>query len=221
MRIILIGPPGAGKGTQSRFITETLQIPAIATGDMLRAAVGAGSAIGQKIAAIMDSGALVSDDIIVELVKARTAEPDCQRGFLFDGFPRTIAQADALREQQIKIDCVIHFDVADDAIVERISGRLVHAASGRVYHRQHNPPKNTDIDDVTGEPLEQRADDQEAVVRQRLSVYHQQTKPLIDYYREWSASGDELAPHYESLSGMGAVEEIKKKISAILTQLSC
>jgi adenylate kinase len=217
MRIILIGPPGAGKGTQAKLITETLAIPAVATGDMLRSAVQQGSAIGQKVSSIMQAGQLVSDAIIIELVEQRIAQSDCDNGFLFDGFPRTIAQADALREQNIKIDRVINFEVADNIIVERISGRLLHKASGRVYHREYNSPKVEGIDDVTGEPLMQRDDDKEQIVRKRLAVYHQQTQPLIKYYQDWADSQDDLAPKYCSISGADSVEAIKQRIMTLLT----
>ncbi|MCH9644746.1 MAG: adenylate kinase [Gammaproteobacteria bacterium] len=216
MRIILLGPPGAGKGTQSRFITETLQIPQIATGEMLRAAVAEGSELGKKLSSIMSSGELVPDDIMVRLVEQRIAQPDCDNGYLFDGFPRTRAQAEALRTQKIKIDFVINFEVPDDTIVERICGRLTHVSSGRVYHKTHNPPKVEGLDDETGEPLFQRDDDKEEIVRHRLEVYHKQTSPLIDYYHDWADSGDEMAPRYYSISGIGAVDEIKRRITDIL-----
>src|SRR5580765_618831 len=194
MRLILLGAPGAGKGTQAAFICQKFGIPQISTGDMLRAAVKAGSPLGLAAKQVMDSGALVSDDIIIGLVKDRLAQPDCSRGYLFDGFPRTIPQADAMKAAEVAVDYEIEIDVPDAAIVERMSGRRVHPASGRTYHVKFNPPKTTGHDDVTGEPLIQRADDREETVMNRLTIYHAQTEPLITYYERWEASGDARAP---------------------------
>jgi adenylate kinase len=216
MRLILLGPPGAGKGTQAAFIKEAYGIPQISTGDMLRAAVEAGTPLGVAAKKVMDSGALVSDDIIIALVKERLKAADCANGYLFDGFPRTIPQADAMKDAAVPIDFVLDIAVPDAAIVERMSGRRVHAASGRTYHTMFNPPKVAGRDDITGEPLIQRDDDQEATVKKRLSVYHAQTEPLIAYYRQWAASGDPRAPKYRSVDGMGSVDAIK---DAVLTAL--
>lgn len=217
MRIILLGPPGAGKGTQAAYLCEAYGIPQISTGDMLRAAVKAGTPLGREAKKVMDSGGLVSDDIIIGLVKERIAEPDCANGFLFDGFPRTIAQADALNDEGIKIDAVVEIKVDDEEIVKRMSGRRVHPASGRVYHVEHNPPKVPGKDDETGEPLVQRDDDQEETVRKRLQVYHEQTRPLVDYYASWAASGDPQAPRYVSVQGSGTVEEVQARIQEALS----
>ena len=216
MRIILLGAPGAGKGTQAQFICEKYGIPQISTGDMLRAAVKAGTPLGVKAKEIMDAGKLVSDDIIVGLIKERIQEADCANGCLFDGFPRTIPQADALKEEGIKIDAVINFDVADEEIISRLSGRRVHEASGRVYHIAHNPPKVEGKDDETGEPLVQRADDQEDTVKKRLDIYHEQTKPLVDYYSAWADKGEADAPKYVYIAGVGSVEQIKEKVLGAL-----
>ncbi|EAR08587.1 adenylate kinase [Reinekea blandensis] len=216
MRIILLGAPGAGKGTQAQFICDKYGIPQISTGDMLRAAVKAGTPLGVQAKEIMDQGGLVSDDIIIGLIKERIQQPDCANGCLFDGFPRTIPQADALKEQGIRIDAVINFDVADEEIVARLSGRRVHEASGRVYHVMHNPPKESGIDDITGEPLIQRDDDKEETVRKRLSVYHEQTKPLVEYYRTWAEKEPESAPKYVYIEGVGSVEDIKTKVLGAL-----
>lgn len=216
MRIILLGPPGAGKGTQARFVTQQFSIPQISTGDMLRAAVKAGTPLGLEAKKVMDAGKLVSDDIIIGLVKDRIQQSDCQQGFLLDGFPRTIAQADALRKLAIKIDFVVVLEVPDEVIINRMSGRLVHPGSGRVYHRVDHPPKQAGQDDVTGEPLIQREDDREETVRKRLEIYHQQTHPLITYYRDWYASGDVIAPVYAATSGDGALEEVRARIFHIL-----
>lgn len=216
MRIILLGGPGAGKGTQSGFITERFDIPQISTGDMLRAAVKAGTPLGLKAKEVMDAGQLVSDDIIIGLVKERIQQDDCKNGFLFDGFPRTIAQADAIKDAGIKIDDVVEIAVDDEEIIKRMSGRRAHLASGRTYHVVFNPPKQEGIDDVTGEPLVQRDDDKEETVRKRLNVYHEQTAPLIDYYATWAQSGDEMAPKYVKVEGIGAVEEIRDKIFSSL-----
>ena len=213
MRIILLGPPGAGKGTQAKVITETFSIPQISTGDMLRAAVKSGSELGIQVKSVMDSGALVSDDLIVSLVKERIQEPDCSKGFLFDGFPRTIPQAEALVEAGIKIDKVLEIVVPDDEIVSRLSGRRVHPASGRVYHVDHNPPLSKDVDDETGEPLIQRDDDKEETVLHRLAVYHDQTEPLVDFYK--SKGPDQTS--YLSVEGVGSVEEISRKVLATVS----
>lgn len=212
MKVILLGGPGAGKGTQANFISEKYGIPQISTGDMLRAAVKAGTPLGVEAKKVMDAGGLVSDDIILGLVKERTAEPDCKNGFLFDGFPRTLAQADALKEQGVDIDAVVEIDVDDDEIVKRMSGRRVHLPSGRTYHVVFNPPKVEGKDDETGEDLIQREDDQEETVLARLKVYHDQTEPLIEYYSSWANSGDEKAPAYIKINGVGSVEEIKENI---------
>ncbi|HLS42464.1 MAG TPA: adenylate kinase [Paenalcaligenes sp.] len=212
MRLILLGPPGAGKGTQATFITEEFSIPQISTGDMLRAAVKAQTPLGVEAKAIMDAGGLVSDDLIIGLVRDRLQQDDCQTGYLFDGFPRTIPQADALKEANVKLDYVIEIDVPSEDIIERISGRRVHPASGRSYHIRFNPPKVADTDDVTGEPLVQRDDDSEQTVRHRLDVYESQTRPLVEYYSSWAASGESEAPKYRKISGVGSVEEIKQRI---------
>ena len=216
MRLILLGAPGAGKGTQAAFLTERFGIPQISTGDMLRAAVKAGTPLGLQAKKVMDSGALVSDDIILALVKERIAQPDCAAGFLFDGFPRTIVQAEALKAAGVKLDYVLEIDVPDSAIIERMSGRRVHGASGRTYHDRFNPPRVAGVDDVTGEPLIQRVDDQEETVKKRLAVYAQQTRPLVDYYQRWAASGDPAAPAYRKISGTGSVDEITARALAAL-----
>jgi adenylate kinase len=216
MRIILLGPPGAGKGTQAGFIRDHFGIPQISTGDMLRAAVKAGTPLGLAAKKVMDAGQLVSDDIIVGLVKERLQQPDCTAGYLFDGFPRTIPQAEAMRSAGIAVDFVLEIDVPDADIVERMSGRRVHPGSGRTYHVRFNPPKVPDRDDVTGEPLVQRDDDKEEVVRKRLEVYHAQTSVLVDYYSRWAASGDPQAPRYRKVSGVGSVEEIRRRVFAAL-----
>ena len=216
MRLILLGPPGAGKGTQAGFIRDAYAIPQISTGDMLRAAVKAGTPLGLAAKKVMDSGALVSDEIIVGLVKDRLREPDCVKGYLFDGFPRTIPQADAMKAATVQIDYVLEIDVPDAAIVERMSGRRVHLASGRTYHLKYNPPRVPDRDDVSGECLIQRDDDREETVRKRLAVYHEQTEPLVAYYRQWSATGDARAPKYRRVEGLGAVESVKNAVLAAL-----
>jgi len=208
MRLILLGAPGAGKGTQATFLCQKFGIPQVSTGDMLRAAVKAGTPLGLAAKKVMDSGALVSDDIIIGLVKERIAQPDCTNGFLFDGFPRTIAQADAMKQAGVKLDVVLEIDVPDAAIVERMSGRRAHLPSGRTYHVKFNPPKVAGIDDVSGEPLVQRADDSEETVKKRLAVYHAQTRPLVDYYSQWAASGDAAAPRYRRIDGTGSVDQI-------------
>ena len=211
MRLILLGPPGAGKGTQATFIKEKFGIPQISTGDMLRAAVKAGTPLGIAAKKVMDSGALVSDDIIIGLVKERLKEPDCANGYLFDGFPRTIPQADAMKAAGVALDYVLEIDVPDEDIVLRLSGRRVHLASGRTYHVKFNPPKVEGKDDVTGEPLILRADDEEATVKKRLDVYHSQTKALVEYYTTWAKSGAALAPQYRRIYGVGAVDDIKAR----------
>ncbi len=216
MRGILLGPPGAGKGTQAGFIVEKFGIPQISTGDMLRAAVKAGTPLGVEAKRVMDAGNLVSDNIIVGLVKERLAAPDCAKGFLFDGFPRTIAQADALKTQAIGIDYVMEIDVPDEEIISRMSGRRVHLASGRTYHVLFNPPKVQGKDDVTGEDLIQRDDDKKETVRNRLQVYREQTQPLVDYYTKWQASGDAAAPRYVKVSGLGTVGEVRDRLFAAL-----
>ena len=212
MRIILLGAPGAGKGTQAQFITEKYKIPQISTGDMLRAAVKAQSPLGVEAKKVMDAGQLVSDEIIIGLVKARIAQADCVNGFLLDGFPRTIPQADALKEAKVPIDAVVEIDVADDEIIKRMSGRRMHPASGRTYHVIFNPPKTADVDDESGEALIQREDDKPETVAKRLSVYHDQTEPLINYYREWGVADAENAPAYVYIPGVGTVSDIKQKV---------
>ena len=212
MRLILLGGPGAGKGTQATYIKEKYGIPQISTGDMLRAHVKNGSELGKAAKKIMDSGALVSDDIIIGMVKERINEPDCANGFLFDGFPRTIPQADAMKHAGIKLDYLVEIAVDDAEIIERMSGRRSHLPSGRTYHIRFNPPKVAGKDDVTGEDLVQREDDKEETVKKRLSVYHEQTEPLVAYYRNW-ATGDEInAPRYLKIPGVGKVEAIRDKI---------
>jgi adenylate kinase len=219
MRLILLGGPGAGKGTQANLIKEKYDIPQISTGDMLRAAVKAGTELGKKAKVVMDSGGLVSDEIIIGLVKERIEEPDCKNGFLFDGFPRTIPQADAMKDAGVAIDAVVDIDVPDGEIIKRMSGRRVHLASGRTYHLVFNPPKEEGKDDVTGEPLIQREDDQEETVKQRLDVYHAQTEPLIDYYKNWESTGEDAAPKYIHIPGVGKVEEITASIFSALEAL--
>ena len=208
MRLILLGAPGAGKGTQANFICQKFGIPQISTGDMLRAAVKAGTELGLAAKKVMDAGGLVSDDIIIGLVKERIQQADCANGFLFDGFPRTIPQAEAMKQAGVKLDLVLEIDVPDEAIIERMSGRRVHVASGRTYHVKYNPPKEEGKDDVTGEELIQRKDDEEATVRTRLDVYQKQTRPLVDYYGQWAATGDAQAPRYRKISGQGSVDQI-------------
>ena len=208
MRLILLGAPDAGKGTQAAMICQKYGIPQISTGDMLRAAVKAGSPLGVAAKQVMDAGGLVSDDIIIGLVKERITQPDCANGFLFDGFPRTIPQADAMKQAGVNLDYVLEIDVPDEAIIERMSGRLFHLASGRSYHVKFNPPKTPGVDDATGEPLVQRDDDKEATVRKRLQVYQDQTRPLVDYYSSWAASGAPGAPRYRKISGTGSVDQI-------------
>ena len=218
MRLILLGAPGAGKGTQATFIKEKFNIPQISTGDMLRAAVKAGTPMGLAAKKVMDAGGLVSDDIIIGLVKDRLKEPDCQNGYLFDGFPRTIPQADAMKDAGVMIDYVLEIDVPDEAIIERMSGRRVHPASGRTYHLKFNPPKVEGRDDVTGEELILRDDDHEYTVRKRLAVYHEQTEVLVDYYNQWAKSGQPGAPQYRRIEGVGPVDEIRDRAFAALAQ---
>ena len=216
MRLILLGAPGAGKGTQATFICQKYGIPQISTGDMLRAAVKAGTPLGIEAKKIMDSGELVSDELIINLVRERLSQPDCANGFLFDGFPRTIPQADAMKAAGVKLDYVLEIDVPFDAIIERMSGRRSHPASGRTYHVKYNPPKVEGIDDVTGEPLIQREDDKEETVAKRLEVYSAQTRPLVDYYSGWAKQDPAAAPKYRAISGTGSVEEITARALAAL-----
>jgi len=212
MRLILLGAPGAGKGTQAAFLREKFGIPQISTGDMLRAAVKAGTPLGIEAKKVMDAGGLVSDDIIIGLVQARLQEPDCAAGYLFDGFPRTIPQADAMKDANVKIDYVVEVDVPESEIIERMSGRRVHLASGRTYHEKHNPPKVAGKDDLTGEPLVLRDDDKEETVRKRLDVYREQTRPLVDYYQAWENNDPDNAPRYRKISGVGSVDDIKRRL---------
>jgi adenylate kinase len=211
MRLILLGPPGAGKGTQAGFITSKYGIPQISTGDMLRAAIKAGTPLGLAAKKLMDAGQLVADDIVIALAKERLAQPDCAKGYLLDGFPRTLPQAEAMRSAAVPIEYVLEIDVPDEDIVQRMGGRRVHLASGRTYHVKFNPPKVADRDDLTGEPLIQRDDDQEATVRKRLEVYKSQTRPLIEYYEKWRATDDPRAPRHLRISGRGTVDEIKAR----------
>ncbi len=216
MKIILLGPPGAGKGTQAAAITGRYAIPQVSTGDRLRAAAKAGTPLGLAAKKVMDAGQLVSDDIIIALVKERLKAPDCAKGYLFDGFPRTLGQAEAMKQAGVAVDHVLEIDVPEDEIVLRMSGRRVHPASGRSYHVKFNPPKTPDRDDVTGEPLIQRADDLEATVRKRLDVYRRQTQPLVEYYTRWAATGDARAPRVHRISGLGSIEEIRARTIAAL-----
>ncbi len=220
MRLILLGGPGAGKGTQANFIKDKYRIPQISTGDMLRAAIKAGSDLGKKAKGYMDSGGLVPDEVIIGLVKERIKQSDCEKGFLFDGFPRTIPQADAMKEAGVSIDAVVDINVPDAEIIKRMSGRRVHLASGRTYHLTFNPPKEEGKDDVTGEALIQRDDDKEETVRNRLEVYHAQTEPLIDYYKSWESTGESAAPKYIRIEGVGKVEEIRDQIYSVLDKFS-
>ena len=208
MRLILLGAPGAGKGTQATFVCRKYGIPQISTGDMLRAAVKAGTPLGIEAKKIMDAGGLVGDELIINLVKDRLAQPDCAHGFLFDGFPRTLPQADAMKAAGVKLDYVLEIDVPFEAIIERMSGRRSHPTSGRTYHVKFNPPRTAGMDDVTGEPLIQRNDDKEETVRKRLEVYSAQTRPLVDYYSSWAKAAPDAAPKYRAISGMGSVEDI-------------
>ncbi|MEI7536002.1 MAG: adenylate kinase [Comamonadaceae bacterium] len=216
MKLILLGAPGAGKGTQATFICQKYGIPQISTGDMLRAAVKAGTALGIEAKKIMDAGGLVSDELIINLVKERIAQPDCAAGFLFDGFPRTIPQADAMKAAGVKLDYVLEIDVPPEAIIERMSGRRSHAPSGRTYHVKFNPPKVAGLDDITGEALIQRADDKEETVKKRLEVYSAQTRPLVDYYAGWAKADPVAAPKYRAISGTGDVNEISASAFAAL-----
>ncbi len=216
MKLILLGAPGAGKGTQAAFITEKYGIPQISTGDMLRAAVKAGTPLGLEAKKVMDAGQLVSDEIILGLIKERLQQPDCAKGFLFDGFPRTIPQAEALRTQGVDLDLVLEIDVPDEEIIKRMSGRRVHTASGRTYHIVFNPPKVAGKDDATGEDLIQREDDKEETVRKRLDVYHSQTKPLVEFYSKWAATGDARAPKYRRVNGVGPLDGIREAVLAAL-----
>jgi adenylate kinase len=216
MRVILLGGPGAGKGTQAAYITQRYGIPQISTGDMLRAAVKAGTPLGLAAKVVMDRGDLVSDDIIIGLVKERITQADCRSGFLFDGFPRTIPQAEAMKVSGVPLEHVVEICVPDEVIVERMSGRRVHVSSGRSYHMKFNPPKRDMVDDVTGEPLVQRADDHEETVMKRLRIYHHQTEPLVEYYSRWAAQGDRKAPRYHRVDGLGKVEEVRDRIFAAL-----
>lgn len=212
MRLILLGAPGAGKGTQAQYICERYSIPQISTGDMLRAAVKAGTPLGIEAKKVMDAGGLVSDDIILGLIKERLQQPDCAKGFLFDGFPRTIPQAQALKDQGVKLDFVVEVDVPDEEIIKRMSGRRVHPGSGRTYHVVFNPPRIEGKDDLTDEPLIQRDDDKEETVRKRLDVYHSQTKPLVEFYSKWAEGGDADAPQYVKVEGVGSVTDIRDEI---------
>ncbi len=212
MRLILLGGPGAGKGTQAKFITEKYGIPQISTGDMLRQAVKEGTQLGLEAKKYMDAGELVPDDVIIGLVKERIKQPDCEKGFLFDGFPRTIPQAEAMKDAGVQIDYVVEIAVPDEEIIKRMSGRRVHLPSGRTYHIIYNPPKVEGKDDVTGEPLVQRDDDKEETVKKRLEIYHAQTEPLVDFYKKWEASGDANAPKYVRIDGVGTVDEIRDRI---------
>ncbi|MCH8497077.1 MAG: adenylate kinase [Marinobacter sp.] len=217
MRVILLGAPGAGKGTQAQFITEKFSIPQISTGDMLRAAVKAESPLGLQVKEVMTTGGLVSDDIIIQLIEERIQQPDCVNGFLLDGFPRTIPQAEALKAQGIAIDYVVEIAVADEEIIHRLSGRRVHEGSGRTYHVKYDPPKVEGKDDVTGEPLIQRTDDQEETIRKRLDIYHSQTAPLINFYQDWAQQAASEAPRYVRVEGIGSLDDIRERI---LNQLS-
>lgn len=216
MRIILLGMPGAGKGTQARFLAEKYRIPQISTGDMLRAAIKDGTPLGLQARAYIDRGALVPDDVVIGVVKQRLAEPDCASGFIFDGFPRTLPQAEALRRSGIEVDFVVDIDVNDDEILRRLGGRRVHPASGRTYHVVFNPPRVAGRDDVTGESLVQRRDDREETVRERIATYHELSRPLIDYYSQWHRSGDPRAPRFVRVDGSGSVEQVREQLFAAL-----
>jgi len=218
MKLILLGAPGAGKGTQATFICEKFNIPQISTGDLLRATVKSGSKLGLKLKKILDSGSLVDDELVINMVQARIAEPDCANGFLFDGFPRTVLQAEAIRSQGLKLDYLLEIQVPFEDIIERMSGRRSHPASGRTYHIKFNPPLVEDVDDITGEPLVQRADDHIDTVTKRLEVYRQQTRPLIDYYTAWVRWSPKEAPKYRVINGVGTVEEIKQRVFAAFEQ---
>jgi adenylate kinase len=216
MRILLLGQPGAGKGTQAQFLIRKYGIPQISTGDMLRAAINSGSQLGKDAKGYMDRGELVPDPLVIQLVQERVKQPDAAKGFIFDGFPRNLAQAEALRAAGVDLDVVVDFKVEDSEILKRMSGRRVHPGSGRSYHVDFNPPKVPGVDDITGEPLVQRADDNETTVRKRIETYHEQTKPLVKYYLDWAASGDARAPQYIDINGQGPVDEIREKIFAAL-----
>ncbi len=216
LRVMLLGAPGAGKGTQAAFIKEAFHIPQISTGDMLRAAVKAGTPLGLKAKSIMEAGQLVPDDLILDLIRQRLSEADCQAGYLLDGFPRTLAQAEAMRDLNIQLDVVLEIDVPDEAIVERVTGRRVHPASGRSYHIRFNPPKQENVDDITGEPLIQRPDDTELTTRKRLEIYHQQTHPLINYYSSWRKNDPQHAPRFDRLSGVGSLQEVNDRLMECL-----
>ncbi len=216
MRLVLLGGPGAGKGTQALRLMKSFNIPQISTGDMLRAAIAAGTELGMSAKKIMDAGQLVSDDIMIGLVKERLKQDDCRNGFLLDGFPRTIPQAEALKKAGIDLDHVVEIAVQDEEIVQRISGRRVHPASGRIYHVQYNPPKQADTDDETGEPLVLRDDDREEIIRKRLEIYHQQTEPLIDYYQAWATQGTDRAPAFHRISGEGCVDTIFQRVLSVI-----
>lgn len=218
MRIIIMGPPGAGKGTQAQAIIEAFSIPQISTGDMLRAAVKAQTPLGIEAKKIMDAGGLVSDEIIIGLIEERLAQADCHEGYLLDGVPRTIAQAEAIRDKGIRIDHVVNLDVPDEVIIERMSGRLTHPGSGRVYHKTYNPPRVAGVDDVTGDALIQREDDKEATVRKRLEVYHEQTRPLINFYKNWQHREGAAGPHYDYVSGMGTTDEVRQRLMEALSK---
>ncbi len=218
MRLILLGPPGAGKGTQAKAICEKYKIPQISTGDMLRAAIAAGTELGLAAKKVMDAGNLVSDEIILGLIRERLKQPDCANGYLFDGFPRTIPQAEALKTNNVTVDVVLEIDVPDSEILQRMTGRRVHIASGRVYHVVHNPPKVQGKDDVTGEDLVQRKDDEEATVKNRLDVYRKQTFPLIEFYSKWAASADSKSPKYKKMSGIGAVAQVTEQALQLIAQ---
>ncbi len=216
MKLILLGAPGAGKGTQAEFLSQRYDIPQISTGDMLRVAIKAGTPLGLLVQQVISAGDLVSDELIINLVKSRIEQPDCVKGFLFDGFPRTIPQAESLRDARVSIDAVIEIDVADEVIIQRISGRRLHPDSGRIYHVDYNPPRRAELDDVTGEALIQRPDDQSDIVKQRLQVYYKQTAPLISMYKQWQATDPHHAAAYHHVSGMGSVDNIRQVISAAL-----
>ena len=216
MRLILLGPPGAGKGTQAQFISEKYAVPQVSTGDMLRAAIKSGSELGLKVKDVMDSGALVSDELIIELVQERIQQADCTNGFLLDGFPRTIPQAQALKDAGVSIDFVIEISVDDEQIVSRLSGRRVHEGSGRVYHIEHNPPQKAGIDDMTGESLIQREDDREETIRNRLSVYHSQTEPLVNFYKDL-AQANQGAPVFSSIDGLGSLDDVQARVTSALS----
>lgn len=212
MRLILLGGPGAGKGTQAAFLCEKFDIPQISTGDMLRAAIASGSSLGRQAADIMERGALVSDDLILSLVRERVSSADCAEGYLFDGFPRTVPQAQAMRDLSLHVDHVLQIEVDDGEIIRRMSGRRVHLGSGRTYHIEFNPPNKDGVDDISGEPLIQRDDDQEQTVRKRLEVYHSQTEPVVEFYKSWIDSGDANAPSYSRIDGFGGVEDVRQRI---------